>query len=207
MLSCAVLSSWLALTSPAAPLNNGGGQQSDTAASNRREELTRLSQRLAAGDTSAIDELLARTRPTSSDHAPSSADIERLRIEVERLRAARPRPPSETSPAPDAPASREESSAVPSDAGSALRAARAWLRAGDPSRALKALPPGDKADEEALYERACALERLGRDDEALDAFRRVAASASTPLLKLCAASGVEHVEWRTRGAHSSQEKP
>jgi Flp pilus assembly protein TadD len=182
----------------------GEGSNGGSALSERCAALERLSQRLAAGDTSAIDELLACTKPASPDHAPSSADIERLRVEVERLRAARPSTASAPSPAT---AAKEESSAVQADPDMALREARAWLRAGDPSRALKSLPAGDKSEGETLYVRACALERLGRDREALDAYRRVAASGVSPLLKASAASGVEHLDWRMHRTGSAEERP
>jgi hypothetical protein len=181
------------------------GAQNGAAPSSKTEELARLSQRLQAGDTRAIDELLACTQPASADAAPSSAEIERLRLEVERLRSARPS-------APVAKPADEELSAMASDKpgdparapATVLREARAWFRAGDPNRSLKALPAGEG---EALYIRACALERIGRDVEALDAFRRVAASATAPLLKQSAASGVEHLEWRLRRAGVPEVKP
>lgn len=184
--------------------------QSPALSPNRRAELTSLSQRLIAGDTSAIDELLACTRPASADPAPSSAEIERLRAEVERLRGAQPAAPAVTA----APAARP---ATARDAEAALREARAWLRAGDPNHCLKALPVldhgtsaangTDAGDGEALYRQACALERLGRDEEALEAYRRAAAGSTSPFLKLGAASGVDHIEWRLRRAGKSEAKP
>ena len=194
ILSKPLLSSLLALVT-LAPMNS---QQPAPASSSPREQLARLSQRLSAGDTSAIDELLACTRNSSSDLAPSTAQIERLRAELERLRTKPPEPAPVIVTKPAAPP-------LPRDADTALREARAWLRAGDPNRCLKALPPGEG---EALYEKACALERLGHDTEALDAYRRVAANTTTsPLMKLCAGSGVEHIEWRIHRAQTTETMP
>jgi hypothetical protein len=177
----------------------------------RRAQLSRLSQRLDAGDLRAIDEVLASTQPASPDRTPTSDEIERLRIEVERLRAARPAPTATTTaPVPAAPAVHAPLAvgAIPRDLAMAVREARAWLRADDPNHCLKALPsPTDVGDGAALYQRACALERLGRDAEALDAYRRVAAEATSPLLKLGAASGVDHIAWRLRRAGSPEAKP
>jgi hypothetical protein len=208
MLANTLLRSLLTLAAVAAELPG-----SDTARAPdqhlRRDQLTQLSQRLGAGDVSAIDELLACTRPASTEHAPTSAEIERLRLEVERLRAARPMPAAVR-------AAKEARPAVQRDAGLALREARAWLRANDPNHCLKALPELeggsggktlDDGETEALYQRACALERLDRDEEALDAYRRIAAGTTSPLMKLSAKSGVEHLEWRLRRARPSADKP
>lgn len=202
MLSNTLLQSLLALAAVA----DDAAAQNAALPPHRRDQLTQLSQRLIAGDTSAIDDLLACTKPASyasSDPALSSAEIERLRVEVERLRAAQPVPSAVT-------AANAARPATPRDAETALREARAWLRAGDPNHCLKALPPGgggDGGDGEALYRKACALERLDRDEEALDAYRRVAADTTSPLLKLSAASGVDHIEWRMRRARTPETKP
>ena len=194
ILSNTLLKSLLALAALAAD----AAAQNASLPPSRRDQLTQLSQRLIAGDASAIDDLLACTKPASSDSAPSSAQIERLRLEIERLRAVQPEPVP-------VPATDEVRPATAHDADSALREARAWLRAGDPNHSMKVLPPGDG---EALYRKACALERLGRDAEALEIYRRVAAAAGTsPLMKLSAASGVDHVEWRLRRARSPEAKP
>jgi hypothetical protein len=187
----------------------GNGAHPPTA--DRRAELAQLSQRLDAGDLRAIDEVLANTRPASPDRTPTSREIERLRIEVERLRSARPAPvATTTAPAPAASAAHEPlpAAATPRNAEMAVREARAWLRAADPNHCLKALPsPTEVGDGSALYQRACALECLGRDAEALDAYRRVATEATSPLLKLGAASGVDHIAWRLRRAGSPEAKP
>lgn len=178
-------------------------QQPASSPPNPREQLGRLSQRLSAGDASAIDELLACTKTSASDLAPSDAQIEidRLRTELEHLRAS----PPPLAPAP-VNALKQEHPPLPRDAESVLREARAWLRAGDPNRCLKALPPGGEG--EALYQRACALERLDRNEEAIEAYRRVAAATtSSPLMKLCATSGVDHIEWRLQRTHNPETKP
>jgi hypothetical protein len=189
-----------------ASLAAGSGAQNGAAPSSKIDELARLSLRLQAGDAKAIDELLACTPPASADAAPSSAELERLRLEVERLRNARPaapiaKPLSEEERPADA---HDPSHDSTRDFAIAVREARAWFRAGDPNHSLKVLPAGEG---EALYVKACALERIGRDPEALDAFRKVAASTTSPLLKMCAASGVEHLEWRLRRAGLPEAKP
>jgi len=203
MNSNAVLTALFALATTA------GGTDTHSTSSDRRAELARISERLSAGDTRAIDDLLRCTKASSPDRTPKSADIERLRAEVERLRAARPAPPTSTTNAnattnPSDIAS-DASRSASADPETALRAARAWLRAGDPNRCLKALPPGEG---EALYLRASALERLGRDAQALDAYRRAAATGGTSsLTKLSAQSGIDHIEWRMRREHTEGTKP
>jgi Flp pilus assembly protein TadD len=181
------------------------GAQNAAISSDRREQLTEISQRLANGDTTAIDALLACTKPVAADAAPSSADIERLRAEVERLREAEHDRGVVT-------LANEPSSVAPQkNAQSIVREARAWLRAGEPAKCLKTLGSAASSstiDAEASYWRACALEELGRDDEALDQFRRAAQHASSPAMKLAAASGVDHLEWRTHRARgAAQAKP
>ncbi|MFN0007774.1 MAG: hypothetical protein ACKVXR_07685 [Planctomycetota bacterium] len=161
----------------------------------RQERLTQISQRLDAGDPAAIDELLASTSPAASGEAPSEAEIERLRQEVLRLRAL--------SPAGATPAEPIHPAKV--DVETSLREARAWLRAGDPSRCLEALS-SVPATGEAAFWRACALEQLRRDAEALEQYR-AAADAASPVLKAAAASGADHVEWRSRRAVDPEAKP
>lgn len=161
-----------------------------------------LSQRLRDGDRAAIDDLLARTRPASIDLTDSNARIERLRAEIEELHARRAgRPVFQLA---------HSRVAMPDEADAALEAAKpgrvdalreslAWLRAGEPERALRAIPKhesGSADEHEALYLEARALEKLGRRTEALEIYRRVAASAVSPILRTRAASDVSHLEWR-----------
>jgi hypothetical protein len=179
---------WLACAILATPALTAPGER----------DLTDLSRRLNEGDRAAIDELIARTHPVAGDLAASNARLERLRAEIETLRsrrAARPTFPlsrgSELDPlAPEA--GIEEASATRVDG---LREAIAWLRAGEPDLALKAVPnDGD----EAHYVEARALEGLGRRAEALEVYRRVAQNATSPTLRARAAGDVTHLEWRER---------
>ena len=188
----------LAVLSPLAPAHTA---QDADARADRRAQLAQIAQRLDAGDLGAIDEILASTPPASPGRTPTSQDIERLRIEVDRLRAARPAPIT-ASPAHEA-ALHPIVPATARNAAMAVREGRAWLRAGDPNHGLKALPPAASGDASALIQRAFALERLGRDAEALELYRRVAADASAPLLQLTAASGVDPVAWRMRRSGAS----
>lgn len=151
-----------------------------------------LQQRLRGGDRSAIDALLARTRPASVDLAESEARIDALRRAIEELgarRAARPTFPFTTSrrEPPGAPAPEPAPGRV-----DGLREAQAWLRAGEPARALQAIP--DRGPE-SLYVEARALERLGRTREALESYRSVASSALSPTLRARAEGDVRHLEW------------
>ncbi len=161
-----------------------------------------LSQRLREGDRAAIDELLARTRPSSIELSDSNARIAQLRAEIEQLNARRfGRPLFQlANPKPVARGGAESEAATPGRV-DALRESMAWLRAGEPERALRALPPADASTSDAdvaLYLEARALEKLGRRAEALDTYRRAAASAVSPTLRLRAASDVAHLEWRER---------
>jgi hypothetical protein len=176
----------------AVPAGDGGA---------RRDRLTQISQRLAAGDPAAIDDLLACTQPVSTKDAPSEAEIERLRQDVARLRAASSATPATVEPLP----------APPGEVGRSLREARAWLRAGEPEKCLKALSAVAAADAhldgEVAYCRASALEQLGRDAEALEQYRKAAETAESPVSKAAAASGVDHVDWRLRRAVDPEAKP
>jgi len=167
----------------------------------RRDRLTRISQRLDAGDASAIDELLACTQPVSPGAEPSEVEIERVRQDVARLRAASPASPKAGDPAPKVPCHVEVS----------LREARAWLRASDPLRCLEALSsiPSTEASRtgEVAFWRACALEQLGRDAEALEQYRSAAGALSSPVLKQAAESGADHVEWRSKRVADPEAKP
>lgn len=165
--------------------------------------LVELSRRLHAGDVAAIDELLARTKPATLDLAESNARIERLRAEIERLdarRLARPSfPIASESPMRRADAASAGDAAI--DRRDSLRESHAWLRAGEPERALAALPAANSSagdEDEATYLEARALEKLGRRDEALDGYRRLAASATSTVLRLRAAGDVAHLEWLER---------
>jgi Flp pilus assembly protein TadD len=202
MNSNAVITALLALAT-----TTGGGETHSTS-SDRRAELARISERLSAGDASAIDDLLRCTKASSPDRTPKSADIERLRAEVERLRAARPALAASTADAHAttnaSDVASDASRTAPSNPETALREARAWLRAGDPNRCLKALPPGDG---EAQSLRASALERIGRDAQALDAYRRVLTGGASSFSKLSAQSGIDHLEWRMRREHTEGTKP
>ncbi len=167
------------------------------------EGLAAIAQRLHDGDRSAIEELLARTRKPTIELPEAMSRVERLRSEIEVLRTrrgARPSFPLPTVQAPDDVASSmDESTRV-----DGLREARAWLRAGEPEEALRAVPD---EGEEALYLEARALEGLGRRDEALATYRRVAQEATSNTLRTRAASDVEHLEWRARIAVTRGGRP
>lgn len=178
----------------------------------RHSGLANLSQRLQDGDRVAIDELLARTRPPTVPLADSNARIEKLRAEIERLSTRRNgRPILQISSAPKpvqrgASADGSETSARVD----ALRESMAWLRAGEPERALRALPSAasETTDKDlALHLEARALEQLGRRTEALDAYRRAASSATSPILRARAASDVAHLEWRERVLGAQESRP
>lgn len=175
-----------------------------TARTTRAEDLGALSKRLQAGDRAAIGALLARTRPASSPLADANARIERLRAEIEQLNARRAARP--VFPYTD---TRAEPESVPEQPGvfvrvDGLREARAWLRAGDGERALRAIP--DRGSE-SLYLEARALEKLGRRAEALANYRTVADTAESPTLRTRAASSVEHLEWLGRILGSREGRP
>ncbi len=159
--------------------------------------LSELSRRLQAGDRTAIDDVLARTQPASAELADASARVDKLRAEVERLRGVQvvrivPAHPVE----PAAEAEPAHASLDP------LREARAWLYANEPARTLKLLADGDG---EAAYWRGRALEKLGRDPEALEAYRRAAAAPepAPPIAaswKAWAGADAAHLEWKARVA-------
>lgn len=167
----------------------------------RNERLTRISQRLAAGEAAAIDELLACTQPVSPGGEPSEGEIERVRQDIARLRAASAVGPTAGGPAPT----------IRFDVEVSLREARAWLRASDPLRCLEALSPIPPTEVpfagEVAFWRACALEQLGRDAEALEQYRRAAGAVSSPVLKQAAESGADHVEWRSKRVADPEAKP
>jgi len=168
----------------------------DVPITDAKATLSDLSRRLQAGDRAAIDELLARTSPASVELADASARAAKLRAEVERLRGVqvvRLAPEHPVQPAEEEPA---HTSLDP------LREARAWLYANEPARVLKVLPEGEG---EAAYWRGRALEKLGRDAEALEAYRRAAAAPepATPIAaswKAWAAADAAHMEWKARVA-------
>jgi hypothetical protein len=165
--------------------------------SDAQATLTELSRRLEAGDRSAIDELLARTAPASAELAEATARAERLRAEVERLRGAQVE-----RLVPARPVEPELETGPPRASVDPLREARAWIYAGEPVQALSVLPD---AGGEAAYWRGRALEKLGRDAEALEAYRRAAttpepASPATTSWKSWAAADVAHLEWKARVA-------
>jgi hypothetical protein len=175
-----------------------------TARTTTAEDLAALSKRLQAGDRAAIGALLARTRPASSALADANARIERLRAEIEQLNARRAARP--VFPYTD---TRAESAAAPAQPGvvvrvDGLREARAWLRAGDGERALRAIP--DRGSE-SLYLEARALETLGRRAEALVNYRTIANSAESATLRARAASAVEHLEWLERVLGGREGRP
>ncbi len=161
-----------------------------------------LSRRLRAGDRTAIDELLARTKPADIELADSAARADRLRAEIERLRAAQGRRWTRTAPPPEPDAAPAAAPRIHS--AEPLREANAWLRAGEPERCLAVLP-ADLGEGDLL--RARALEMLGRDPEALAAYQRVAAAAATPVEKLRAAGDVAHLQWRLRRAPQPENRP
>lgn len=167
------------------------------------EGLGELSLRLRDGDRAAIDDLLARTRPSNIELVDSNARIAALRADIDRLNARRSARPVHAL-ANAKPVQRADA-ATPSAHGlaraDALRESRAWLRAGEAELALRALPAGDASagdEDAALYLEARALEKLGRRSEALEIHRRLAASAASPTLRARAASDVAHLEWRER---------
>lgn len=170
-----------------------------------------ISQRLREGDRAAIDELLSRTHPAAVDLEDSRSRIAALRAEIERLntrRGARPVFPLAT----EKPVRRSEMDVerAGADRIAALRESRAWLRAGDPDRALRALPSANAAAEDkdtALYLEARALEGLGRGAEALDAYRRVVATTESTTLRARAAGDVAHLEWREANARGQEGRP
>jgi|GEM_PF-5170831 len=175
------------------------------------DPLDDISQRLRSGDRAAIDELLARTRPAAVDLEDSRIRIAGLRAEIERLnvrRSARPVFPLAT----EKPVRRSdsESERAGADRAAALRESRAWLRAGDPDRALRALPSAHAAADDkdtALYLEARALEGLGRQAEALDAYRRVVATTESTTLRARATFDVAHLEWRDSSSHAQAGRP
>jgi len=196
------LPSFLAIGVAAAAVPQGPA--SKPAPAGPRERLAGLSQRLEAGDLAAIDELLACTPPASPDETPSPAEIERLKQDLVRLRAAAPLPPS-----PEAAVGSPV--AIPRDPEASVREARAWMRAGDPIRCLNAISStpatGGPIDGEVAYWQACALEKLGRDAEALAQYRRAGDLVLSPVLRQAAASGADHVAWRLRRSGSREENP
>ncbi len=170
-----------------------------------------ISQRLRNGDRAAIDELLARTRPSPVDIEESQARIAGLRAEIERLelrRGARPVfPLANEKPVRRSDLDLERAGA---DRVAALRESRAWLRAGDPERALAALPSATSAaadKDAALYLEARALEDLGRSAEALDAYRRVVAATESVTLRARATADVAHIEWREKSSKGQEGRP
>jgi len=169
----------------------------DAPLADAKAKLSELSRRLQAGDRTAIDDLLARTVPASSDLAEASARAETLRAEVERLRGVQvPRLVSSRPAEPVADSRPTYTSLEP------LREARAWLYAGEPARALKVLPD---VEGEPAYWRGRALEKLGRDKEALEAYRRAtstpeSATSSPNTWKAWAAADAAHLEWKARVA-------
>lgn len=176
----------------------------DVPLANARATLGELSRRLQGGDRAAIDDLLARTKPASADLADASARAEVLRTEIDRLRGVQvPR----LAPAhPVQPVAETEPTRASFDP---LREARAWLYAGEPANALKVVPDGDG---EAAYWRGRALEKLGREPEALEAYNRAAAAdgvgspaaGSAPVIvpswKAWAAADAAHLTWKARVA-------
>jgi hypothetical protein len=184
---CALLAALLCAGAPALALVQGEPGLGD------------LSRRLREGDLRAVDELLARTKPASIELSDAAARAERLRGEIERLRAAQAARPHALPTRGEEPAPQERGASV-----DPLREARAWLRAGEPARCLGAL---DSDQGEAAYLKARALEQLGRDAEALAIYRSLAASAQTPVLKLRAQSDVAHLEWRARLAGDKGVRP
>lgn len=172
-----------------------------------------LSQRLRDGDRAAIDELLARTRPSGIDLTDSNARIEKLRAEIDQLNTRRfGRPIFQLANATPVQRGADEASGAAAAPGrvDALRESMAWLRAGEPERALRALPAAGSAaiDQDlALYLEARALEKLGRRTEALEAYRRAATSAVSPTLRTRAASDVAHLEWRERLLGAREGRP
>ena len=171
------------------------------------EKLGDLARRLDAGDRAAIEELLAITRPPSAGLTDANERIARLRADVERLKARQLARPVF---APEGTSDVERGDAAPAPGRvDALRESRAWLRAGEPELALRALPAaeGITNDDDALYVEARALEKLGRGAEALEAYRRVANTAASALLRTRAADDVAHLEWRARVAAARKETP
>lgn len=171
------------------------------------EKLGDLARRLDAGDRAAIEELLAITRPPTATLADTNDRLARLRADVERLKARREARP--VFALDSAPAVARGDSAPNPGRVDALRESRAWLRAGEPELALRALPApeGITNYDDALYVEARALEKLGRGAEALEAYRRVATTAASPLLRTRAADDVAHLEWRARAAAARKETP
>ncbi|MBL8861971.1 MAG: hypothetical protein JNK02_08150 [Planctomycetes bacterium] len=155
--------------------------------------LQAIAARLRAGDASAIDELLSRTQPASHGPAAADARLERLRAEVELLRARRAaRPvlfPLTVTPTAVEGSGLETTGAARVDG---VREARAWLRAGSPARALAA---AEASGGEALHLEARALEQLGRRGEAIEAWKRAAATSPSPLVRSQAAAEARHLEW------------
>lgn len=163
-----------------------------------------LSRRLEQGDVTAIDEILNRTRPAATGGDPALDRLERLRAEVEMLRARRAARPSlfpRTTRADETPASEPEHAGTRVDA---LRESRAWLRAGEPRRALSAL---DGQGEERLFLEARALESLGRTREALEIHERLAREASTTFARARAAADAEHLKWVEARRLAREQRP
>ncbi len=171
------------------------GANGATSAGDR--ELSDIAQRLRRGDRTAIAELLTRTSAPTCDLDGTNARIERLRAEIDALRmrrGARPAFPLVSARENIRPmnAAGDEGASTRVDG---LREAIAWMRADDPERALRAVP---NTGETALYVEARALERLGRTLESLEIYRRIAAEATSPVLRERAAGDVAHLEWRER---------
>jgi hypothetical protein len=166
--------------------------------------LRELSRRLEQGDVAAIEEILARTRPATNGGDPTLDRLDRLRAEVEMLRARRAAKPSLFPPtARDfaAPPAQLEPSGSRVDA---LRESRAWLRAGNARRALAAL---DVQGEERLFLEARALESLGRTREAIEIHERLAREAGSTFARARASADAEHLKWVEQRRVAREQRP
>ena len=152
-----------------------------------------IARRLDRGDTAAIGELLAHTRPAATTAETPEARIDRLRAEIEVLRARRAARPTLFPAAVQAESSTDGAAPAPgSTRVDPLRASRAWLRAGDAARALAALE-GDGPDR--LHLEARALEAMGRTSEAIALLERLVRETDSPLARIRAEADLEHLKW------------